>query len=75
MIPTRTDWCLADVGEAKGRFELYTRQLPQKLKVLREHALIESTVSSNRIEGVEVDKARVALSASAVAPARSGERG
>jgi fido (protein-threonine AMPylation protein) len=28
--------------------------------VLREHALIESAVSSNRIEGVEVDQARVA---------------
>ena len=59
-IPTRTGWYLADLGEAKGKFELYTRQSPQKLKVLREHALIESAVSSNRIEGVEVDKSRVA---------------
>jgi hypothetical protein len=33
---------------------------PQKLKVLREHALIESAVSSSRIEGVEVDQSRVA---------------
>jgi len=38
---------------------LFTRQSPQKLKVLREHALIESAISSNRIEGVEVDKSRV----------------
>lgn len=59
-MPTRTGWYLADLGEAKGRFELYTRQSPQKLKVLREHALIESAVSSNRIEGVEVDQSRVA---------------
>jgi len=29
-------------------------------KVLREHAFIESAVSSNRIEGVEVDKSRIA---------------
>src|SRR5438477_5965095 len=38
---------------------MLTRQSPQKLKVLREHALIESAISSNRIEGVEVDKSRV----------------
>jgi Fic family protein len=59
-IPTRTGWYLADLGEAKGKFALFTRQSPQKLKVLREHALIESAISSNRIEGVEVDKSRIA---------------
>jgi Fic family protein len=58
-IPTRTGWYLADLGESKGKYELYTRQSPQKLKVLREHALIESAVSSNRIEGVEVDQSRI----------------
>ena len=42
-----------------GKQELFTRQSPQRLKVLREHALIESAVSSNRIEGVEVDQSRV----------------
>jgi Fic family protein len=59
-VPGATAWYLADLGEARGKQELFTRQSPQKLKVLREHALIESTVSSNRIEGVEVDQARVA---------------
>src|SRR5512140_282482 len=58
-MPTRTAWYLADLGEARGRQELYTRQSPQKLKVLREHALIESAVSSNRIEGVEIDRKRI----------------
>ena len=58
-IPTRASWYLADLAESKGRQELFTRQSPQKLKVLREHAIIESAVSSNRIEGVEVDKSRV----------------
>src|SRR5437867_6003502 len=58
-LPTRTAWYLADLGEARGKQELFTRQSPQKLKVLREHALIESAISSNRIEGVEVDKSRV----------------
>jgi Fic family protein len=59
-VPTATAWYLADLGQAMGRQELFTRQSPQKLKVLREHALIESAVSSNRIEGVEVDQNRVA---------------
>ena len=53
-------WYLADLGEAKGKQELFTSQSPQRLKVLREHALIESAVSSNRIEGVEVDQSRIA---------------
>ena len=59
-IPASTSWYLADLGEARGKQELFTKQSPQKLKVLREHALIESAVSSNRIEGVMVDKKRVA---------------
>ncbi|MCK4466714.1 MAG: hypothetical protein KAU60_00010 [Desulfobacterales bacterium] len=55
-IPVTTSWYLADISEAKGRQELYKRQSPQRLKSLKEHALVESAVSSNRIEGVEVDK-------------------
>ncbi len=58
-IPASTAWYLADLGEARGKQELFTRQSPHRLKVLREHALIESAVSSNRIEGVEVAQARV----------------
>lgn len=57
-IPAATGWYLADLGEARGRQELFTRQTPQRLKALREHALIESAVSSNRIEGVSVAPAR-----------------
>ena len=59
-VPAATSWYLADLGEARGRQELFTRQSPQRLKALREHALIESAVSSNRIEGVEVDQSRIA---------------
>jgi len=58
-IPASTAWYLADLGEARGRQELFTKQAPQRLKVLREHALIESAVSSNRIEGVTVDQNRI----------------
>ena len=58
-VPTATTWSLADISEARGKQELFTRQSPQRLKALREHAMIESAVSSNRIEGVEIDAARV----------------
>jgi Fic family protein len=58
-VPGGTAWLLADLGEALGKQALFTRQSPQRLKVLREHALIESAVSSNRIEGVEVDAKRI----------------
>lgn len=59
-VPASTSWYLADLGEARGKQELFTRQSPQRLKVLREHALIESAISSNRIEGVEADPSRIA---------------
>jgi Fic family protein len=58
-VPAATAWYLADLGRGLGKQELFTRQSPQRLKVLREHAMIESAVSSNRIEGVEVDPQRV----------------
>ena len=58
-IPASTAWYIADLAEARGRQKLFTRQLPQRLRALREHALIESTVSSNRIEGIEIDQKRV----------------
>lgn len=59
-VPAATSWYLADPGEARGKQELFTRKSPQRLKALREHALIENAVSSNRIEGVEVDQSRIA---------------
>lgn len=58
-IPLTTSWYLTELGEARGKQELFTKQLPQRLKVLREHALAESAISSNRIEGVVIDQARI----------------
>jgi Fic family protein len=58
-IPALTSWHLADLGEARGRQDLLKVQSPQKLEALREHALVESAVSSNRIEGVTVDRRRI----------------
>jgi len=58
-IPMSTSWLISDLAEAKGKQELFTKQSPQKLKILREHAIIESAVSSNRIEGVTIDQKRI----------------
>ena len=43
-IPASIAWYLADLGEARGQQELSTRQAPQKLRVLREHAFVESAI-------------------------------
>ena len=59
QVPTTTAWYLADLSEARGKQELFIKQSPQRLDVLREHALIESAVSSNRIEGVTIEQSRV----------------
>lgn len=58
-IPTVTAWSLTELAEMKGHQDLFTKQSPQKLEALREHAIIESAISSNRIEGVEIDQKRV----------------
>ncbi len=58
-ISTITSWNLADLSKAQGKQELFTHQSPQKLKILREYALIESAISSNRIEGINVDQSRI----------------
>jgi Fic family protein len=58
-IPTAAVWLLTDIAEAKGREQLYARQSPHVLKSLREMALIQSAESSNRIEGVTVERERL----------------
>lgn len=59
QIPMTVSWYLSDIGRAQGLQDLFKRQSPQRLKVLREHAIAQSVVSSNRIEGVEIDQARI----------------
>ena len=59
QIPMSVSWYLSDLGKAQGLQELFARQSPQRLKVLKEHAIAQSAVSSNRIEGVEIAPARV----------------
>lgn len=59
QIPMSATWYLSDIGKAQGLQDLFARQSPQKLKVLREHAIAQSVISSNRIEGVTIDDSRI----------------
>jgi Fic family protein len=49
-----TGWLLGECMEARGKQDLWIRQKPEVLAVLREQAIIRSVESSNRIEGVTV---------------------
>lgn len=43
---------LRALGEHRGEQELFSRQVPEALETLRKVAMVESTESSNRLEGV-----------------------
>jgi len=58
-IPIMTSWYLSAIDEFKGKHEIYQKQSPQKLKDLEKHALIESSISSNRLEGAQVARSRI----------------
>jgi len=53
-IPLGTGWLLGSCMEACGKQDLWIRQKPETLDVLREQAIVQSVESSNRIEGVTV---------------------
>ncbi len=71
-VPASVTWCLVDLGEARGKQDLFLKQSPQKLKALREHAIVEGAISSNRIEGIEIDPKRVRAVLMAARPAFRG---
>ncbi len=58
-LPLGSIWLMNAIAECKGKQELYTKQSSQILKTLLEVALIESAESSNRIEGVTVERDRL----------------
>lgn len=58
-LPLAAVWMMNSISEYKGKEELYTKQSPQILNALVEMALIESAESSNRIEGVTIDRDRL----------------
>ena len=51
---------LKTLGEYKGKEKLYFQQTPEILTSLRQTAIIESSESSNRIEGITAPRKRVA---------------
>lgn len=66
---------LKALGEYRGRQELFRRQTPELLSALRDAAVIESTESSNRIEGVLAPHHRVeALVLRAATPRNRSEQ-
>ena len=58
-IPVSTAWLLGSCMEARGKQDLWMRQKPEVLEVLREQAIIQSVESSNRIEGVTIPADRL----------------
>lgn len=58
-IPVGTGWLLGSCMEAQGKQDLWMRQKPEVLDVLREQAIIQSAESSNRIEGVTIPAHRL----------------
>ncbi len=58
-IPVGTGWLLGVCMEARGKQDLWMRQKPEVLEVLREQAIIQSVESSNRIEGVTIPPERL----------------
>lgn len=50
---------LKALGESRGRQALFRKQTPELLATLKEAAIIESTESSNRIEGVTAPHERI----------------
>lgn len=47
------------IGEYKGKQELFKEQAPQILETLRQTAIIQSTESSNRLEGITAPLERI----------------
>lgn len=54
-----TAWFLSQCAEARGMQDMWKSVKPEVMKKLRESAIIQSAESSNRMEGVEVNKKRL----------------
>jgi len=74
VVPQQIIPMIRKLGEHKGRQELYKKQAPEMLENLRQVALIQSTESSNRIEGIVADDKRLrAIVEERVKPANRSE--
>jgi len=59
VLPPGLIQTIRQIGENKGRQDLFRLQAPEKLENLRQVAMIQSVESSNRIEGVTAPVARI----------------
>lgn len=60
-VPHRVIKTIRLIGEFKGKQDLFKQQVPEKLEAMRQRAVIQSTESSNRIEGIQVPRHRLKL--------------
>lgn len=58
-IPHHVITIIRQLGEYKGKQDLYKKQAPEMLENLRHVAIIQSTESSNRLEGITADIERI----------------
>ncbi|MFQ5743601.1 MAG: Fic family protein [Acidobacteriota bacterium] len=58
-VPGRLVPTLVLLGEFNGKQALYIQQMPQVLETLRQAAIIQSTESSNRLEGITAPRRRI----------------
>jgi Fic family protein len=59
QIPHHLIGIIRQIGEYKGKQELYQQQAPEMLENLRQVAIIQSIESSNRLEGITADFKRI----------------
>lgn len=59
QYPQGIVWLIGQCMEAKGKQDLWQQTRPEVMNALKEIAIIQSAESSNRIEGVEVEKNRL----------------
>lgn len=50
---------IREIGANRGRQDLFKRQTPETLQTLQTHAMIESSESSNRLEGIVAPRNRI----------------
>jgi len=75
-IPMSIVKLVGRVEEYKGKQQLYYQQSPQILESLRKVAIIQSTESSNRIEGIEIPHRQLrAIVEDRVAPSNRSQGG
>lgn len=57
--PNETLRLVGQIQEFKGKQDLFKQQLPEILEALRDAAVIQSTESSNRLEGIVINTNRL----------------